>query len=178
VCYYGPEKLKPRHVKYAVYRPESNGTEYHLVPDSGSHTTLSGRTHDSRRSISRDNGQLLTGGFHCYEQSLDTHIFVEEGNVVGACVVNPKGMMKQLNIVSRVSGQPPDSTSVQLHGTQKDDIVNLCKNNKPKDTNFPLMVDHDQLSAVNSTRLHLSANITCTAIGKYTSIISMHNNNN
>jgi hypothetical protein len=93
---------------------------------------------------------------------LDTHVFVEEGNVVGACVVNPKGgMMKQLDIVSRVNnvnGQSPDS--VRLYSTNQ--YVNLCQDNEL--TDIPTVIMTDQLSAINSTRLHLSANIT--AIGR------------
>lgn len=179
VCYYGPKAMVKKsyayHVKYAVYRPERNGTtcKYHLVPGSISSITLRRMSNGGNRSrhtrssthnkkTSRpEYDQFYTDGFYCYEQSLDAHVFVEEGNVVGACVVNPKGMMKQLDIVSRVNnvnGQSPDS--VRLYGTNQ--YVKLCQDNKL--TDIPTIIMTDQFSAVNSTRLHLSANIT--AIGR------------
>ena len=161
VCYYGPadDDSKRYRVKYAVYRPsvvtESNDTVYHLVSGSNRSTTLCSRDSDKY-------DQLYTGGFHCYEQFLDTHnyVFVEEGDVVGACVVDPKGKMKQLNIVSKVR-QSPDS--VQLRGTKQMQYINLCR----KDTNnIRKSIMLNQLSVTSSTRLHLSANITTVTMGK------------
>ena len=165
VCYYGPaanDDSKPYRVKYAVYRPnvtENNDTGYHLVPGSNRSTTLS--TKGSHRSSSR---RSHNRGFHCYEQSLESdmhsHVVIEEGDVVGACVVDdPNGEMKQLNIVSKVSRQPPDS--VQLYYGIKQ-YVNICQ----EGTNIPNSIMLNQLSVINTTRfiLHLSANIT--TIGK------------
>ena len=75
-------------------------------------------------------------------------------------MVDPKGEMKQLNIVSKVSGQPLDS--VQLRGTKQ--YINLCK----EGTNIPNSITLSQLSVVDSIKLHLGAKTTCTAcMGKY-----------
>ena len=162
VCYYGPaanDDSKPYRVKYAVYRPnvtESNDTEYHLVPGSNRSTTIRRRGSNNKFYTSRS--------FYCYKQSLDTrsHVVTEEGDVVGACVVDPNGGMKQLNIVSKVSGQPPDS--VQLLGTKQ--YINLCK----EGTNIPISITLNQLSVIDSTKLHLGAKTT--AMGKYITVVN------
>ena len=121
-------------------------------------TSRGSRGSRSRRSNNKYD-RLYTGGFHCYEQSLDahSHVVIEEGDVVGACVVDPEGDKKQLNIVSKVSGQSPDSVTVQLRGTKQMQYINLCQ----EDTNNILnSIILNQLSVISSTRLHLSANIT------------------
>ena len=166
ICYYGPaanDDSKPHRVKYAVYRlnvteNRGNDTEYHLVPGSNRSTIICSTSRNCRRS----NNRFYTRNFYCYEQSLDkhSHVVTEEGDVVGACVVDPKGEMKQLNIVSKVNGQPLDS--VQLRGTKQ--YINLCK----EGTNIPNSITLSQLSVVDSIKLHLGAKTTCTAcMGKY-----------
>ena len=168
VCYYGPganDDSKPYRVKYAVYRPnvtENNDTEYHLVPGSNRSTIICSTSRNCRRR--GNNNKFYTRSFYCYKQSLDTHshVVTEEGDVVGACVVDPNGEMKQLNIIGKVNGQPPDS--VQLRGTKQLLHINLCK----EGTNIPNSITLNQLSVVDSTKLHLGAKTTCTAcMGKY-----------
>ena len=41
----------------------------------------------------------LSEGFDCYSQSLDTPFAVQEGDIIGVCVVNPDGSMRRLYIV-------------------------------------------------------------------------------
>ena len=154
-----------------------NDPEYQLVPGSNRSTILCSNSRDStsrgstsrgtsRGSTSRDSrrrrssnkyDQFYTGSFHCYKQSLEDthgHVAIKEGDVVGACIINPNGKKEQLNIVSKV-GQPPDS--VQLRGTKQMQYINLCQ----EDTNNILnSIILNQLSVISSTRLHLSANIT------------------
>ena len=86
---------------------------------------------------------------------MHSHVVIEEGDVVGACIVDdPNGKMQQLNVISKVSGQPPDSA--QLYGIDSEQHVNTCQ----EGTNIPNSIMLNQLSVINSTRLHLSANIT------------------
>ena len=146
VCYYGPssgsEKLY--HVKYAVYRRSNQTEEYVQVPDSPTfNITLTNREGQYSGPISE--------GFNCHDEFLDEPFTIEEGDVIGACVVDPNSpVMRQLNIISRVNEQP--HASLPLHGIQEH--VQPCEMGT-----IPTRIMISQLTAINSTRLYLSANI-------------------
>ena len=91
--------------------------------------------------------------FDCYNKE-GSPVIIEEGDILGACVFNPQGQPRQLDIVGEVSGE----SLLRKNG------VNDCGDN-----NIPANVtvgsvgppsNRDQpFSLVASRRLHLYANI-------------------
>ena len=164
VCYHEPESnsgeeessYRPRyHVKYAVYRLGADQV-YIVKPRSPTFSTTLSSDSESESSSKRRRKHsqyppIINQGLNCHDEFLDEPFTIEEGDVIGACVVDPKDpAMRQLNIVSRVNGQP--HALLPLYGTQE--YAQPCKMGT-----IPPRIMISQLTAVNSTRLHLSANI-------------------
>ena len=160
VCYYGPnprsrgQNNRLYTVKYAVYR-RLNGTQnYTQVSNITFSATLRGSL--TSNSQQPDDG-IAKRGFNCYDKSLNTSFTVEEGDIIGACVVNPCNppgpKLRQLNVVSDAKGQ----SNVQLRHVPEDhNYIDLCKMN----TNLPATIDFNQVSSTSIRRLHLSASIS------------------
>lgn len=147
VCYYRPESESNKQytVKYAVYR--RNETDYIQVSNLIFNTTLSLSGDDERKK--RHDREPHYETLNCHNELLDTPFTVQEGDVIGACVFNPMGKIRQLNIVSKITGH---SHGLQLY------VANSCR--MGKNLNFPAIITANELSAVSSMRLHLSANIS------------------
>ena len=148
VCYYSPsaQSNKQYTVKYAVYRRNRSGTGYLQVSSISFDTTL--RLNNDRRKKRHDRESEYET-LNCHNESLDTPFTVHAGDVIGACVFNPTGPNRQLNIVSNVDG---NSHNLRLY------VAESCRSGR--NLNFPAVIMTSELSAVNSMRLHLSANIS------------------
>ena len=160
VCYYGPGNSavdKAYHVRYAVYRRNKTDPDsfFQAIPHLIFNTTLRDNDRQMRRhSRDRDTPQYdqlnITEGLHCHNQSLDAPFTVQEGDVIGACVVNPMGGMRQLKVVGKIT----DHGHIRLYAGTR----NLCRQRGT--LTFPLIITTNELSAVNLMRLHLSAKIS------------------
>ena len=132
VCYYGPQSMgnNDRVTNFGVYRRSGDGGQ--LIQLSGSLSTVTlGRT-------------SLTSGFNCLNISITNgDLSVQINDVVGACVVDPTGSSKELNIVGEASG----------HSLSMTDGAG-CGSNQ-----IPSLIEATQLSTIDSRILHIYANI-------------------
>ena len=152
VCYYSPSSQSDKQytVKYAVYRRNGSGTGYLQVSNINFDTTLTFRPRNNDRRKRHHDRQSEYQTLNCHDESLTTPFTVHAGDVIGACVFNPSGGdKKQLNIVSNVAG---NSHNLRLY------MARSCRNGDS--LNFPSVIMTSELSAVNSMRLHISANIS------------------
>ena len=106
VCYHGPNKsnnMKLYTVKYAVYRLINGTQNYTQVSNHTFETTLRGE-----RSNSLQYAEIIEDDFNCCDELLDTPFAVKQGDIIGACVVNPTGpgnsMLRRLDVVSEQPG--------------------------------------------------------------------------
>ena len=90
--------------------------------------------------------------FVCYEEEIDpsdsdSPLAVQEGDILGACISNPMGRDKALNILGEVEGESLLSTSL--------------KRNCYKSNGFPstVTIPNNPTATAESLRLHLYANI-------------------
>ena len=166
VCYYGPKNSnnKMYSVKYSVYR--RNGANYIQVSNMTFITTLRGGGSDSQYD------QLSEDGFYCHDESLDTPFAVQKDDIIGACVVNPKGPTHRLDIVSTVTvTDDNEQSSIQLYVPKSNDYERECR----MSMDLPATIDFNQFSPADSMRLHLSANIM--SLSKFTQPLNNSNLN-
>ena len=155
VCYYRPlfplfQTFSIRYYSYwatyAVYRKVESGSnvQYQRVSETFSATA--------------DN--VIQGGFHCYTDQLNSSeqsLTVQAGDILGACVFDPMDQparnRRQLDVVGEVSGE-----SLLAMGAGGCSL-----------TEMPSSIPVNQLTNVNSRRLHIYANVT---MGKLTIMLS------
>ena len=160
VCYYGPDDVDNLSgsywATYAVYRRTGSGDDVHYERVSEMFRAL--RTIERFTDIDGTgvDGEILEGGFNCYNDSIDTGnspLTVQAGDILGACVFDPENIVRgtrvtlnrlQLDIVGDVSGQ----SLLQTTDTSECSTVAIPSN-----------IPANQLSAQSSRRLHLYANI-------------------
>ena len=157
VCYYEPFFASTFLIRYsywatyAVYRRVESGSnvQYQRVSETF--------------SAKADN--VIRGGFHCYTDRLDSSeqsLTIQAGDILGACVFNPidpidqtilRQKREQLNVVGEVRGE-----SLLAMNARECSL-----------TEMPLHIPVNQLTNVNSRRLHIYANVT---MGKLTIMLS------
>ena len=172
VCYHGPTRLgnKQYEVVYAIYRRVSGydgdmlyckvsdtfSTDIRTNSDNEMVPCVGSRCNRSRSATQKTNSvECDAEGFRCYNESLDSNslVFIRTGDIIGACVNNPNGASsteRRLDIV----GQVNYSERSLLRMT-----TNNCGHSKIKGK-FPSEVWLSQLSPLNSTVLHLYADIS------------------
>ena len=152
VCYYGPDsvnRIGSYWATYAVYRRMGSSVRYMRV----SEIFRAIRTIENFVSASPIvDGEIIQGGFNCYDDSIDigdSPLTIQAGDILGACIFNPDGDIPfivarlPLDVVGEASGD-----SLLQMGTTG------CSR-----ANIPSDVSTNQLSTVNSRRLHIYANI-------------------
>ena len=154
VCYYGPDSVNSAGsywATYAVYRRMGSGSSVRYMRVSEIFRAI--RTIENFVSASPIvDGEIIQGGFNCYDDSIDVGdlpLTIQAGDILGACVFNPDGDIPfiltrlPLDVVGEASGD-----SLLQMGTTG------CSR-----ANIPSDVSTNQLSTVNSRRLHIYANI-------------------
>ena len=164
VCYYGPNNsnnMKVYTVKYAVYRL-INGTQdyYTQVSNQTFNTTLRGT-----RSHSLQYAEIVEDDFICCDEFLDTPFAVEQGDIIGACVVKPTGpgnsMLHRLDVVSDVQEQPDVYVQLNMYrsspSNQNINYEQACK----RDMILPATVEFDRNWFTSRPwKLHINAKMS------------------
>ena len=154
VCYYGPDSINDRGsywAIYAVYRRMGSGNSVRYVNVSEMFRAI--RTVSRFTNDPTTDGEIVQGGFNCYDDSIDvgeSPLTIQAGDILGACVFDPEDDQSPfavarlpLDVVGEVGGE-----SLQQMG-----IIRCSRTNIPSDISI------NQLSTVNSRRLHIHANI-------------------
>ena len=158
VCYYGPDSVDNTGsywATYAVYQRMGSGdsiTGYMRV----SEMFRAIRTVDSFTGNPIIDGAIEQGGLNCYDDAIDagnSPLTIQAGEILGACVFDPEDdqipfvgvtvARLPLDVIGEVGGE-----SLQQMGTDG------CSR-----TNIPSDISTNQLSTLNSRRLHIYANI-------------------
>ena len=165
VCYYGPEiidRAGSYWATYAVYRRVRSQTEDKNI-------TLYTRVSEMFRAIRTVStftnaldvdGEIEQGGFNCYTDSIDvgeSPLTIQAGDILGACVFNPEDMQLVVNrfplyVVGETS---TGETLLQM------DTAGCSREAIPSDVE----ISSEQLSTLNSKRLHIYANIGKPVVG-------------
>ena len=153
VCYYGPDTVNTSGsywATYAVYQRIGSGNNVSYIRVSEMFRAI--------RTISRFtaadpivDGEIAQGGFNCYNDSIevgDSPLPIQAGDILGACVFDPADdlflvIRLPLDVVGETSGETllQMSTAGCSRGVIPSDIL------------------ANQLSTLNSRRLHIYANI-------------------
>ena len=155
VCYYGPGSIDDSGsywATYAVYRGMGTG-------DSVCYERVSS-VFKAIRSVAGFtgspivDGEIIQGGFNCFSDDTDLPINVEAGDIVGACVFDPIDSRLPvitrfpLDVVGDANGELMSTPLLQM-STSGCSLLSL-----------PSTISANQLSILNSTRLHIYANIS------------------
>ena len=161
VCYYGPDVAN--HVgkylaTYALYRRMGSGSSAHYVRVSETFRAQRAGEIYADGSVAGIDGEIAQGGFNYYTDTLDvgaSPLTVEAGYILGACVhvFDPTGDFEiggsyilvtlPLDVVGEASG----GSLLQMGTTECTRFL------------IPSDVPTNQLSFLNSRRLHIYANI-------------------
>ena len=159
VCYYGPDDIPSNSLvnywaTYAVYRRKETGSNAHYIRVSD--IFRAARTNLYPLNLPQIDGEILEGGFHCYTDALDeddSPLAIQAGDILGACVFDPDGdivildadvkITLPLDVVGEASGESLLQTSTA--GCSRFDL--------------PSDIPANQLTPLNSRRLHIYANI-------------------
>ena len=150
VCYYGPNDnlgflQRSYWATYAVYRIMGSGENERYERISEMYSAV--RSTAGLTFADIVDGVIQQSGFNCYNDTLDTPLTIQDGDIVGACIFMPPGgfgfSRRQLNIVGDVDGET-------LLGM--DDSG--CTINR-----IPSNISTSRPSSHTSRRLHLYANI-------------------
>ena len=159
VCYYGPDSVNrvgSYWATYAVYRRMGSGSNTRYVRVSEifrAIRTVAGFTNAPGTGV---DGEIAQGGFNCYTDSIDAGVSpltIQVGDILGACIFDPDGdiVVNDIDILIRlpldVVGEASGESLLQMGtaGCSREDI--------------PSDIPANQLSTLNSRRLHVYANI-------------------
>ena len=154
VCYYGPDAINNTGsywATYAVYQRIGSGNSVNYMRVSEMFRAI--RTVTLFTGYPIVDGRIVEGGFNCYTDSGDSPLIIQTGDILGSCVFDPEDIVHRLgiSIVTRlpldVVGEASGETLLQMDtaGCSIDDI--------------PSNISANQLSILNSRRLHIYANI-------------------
>ena len=156
VCYYGPDdvdNLGSYWATYAVYRRTGSGSSVRYMSVSQMFSAV--RTVE--RFVSPQfpvvDGEIVEGGFNCYEDVAGSLLTIQVGDILGACVFNPGNAIGVDRLPLDVVGVASGESLLQM-GTD-----GCSRENIPSD------IPGNQLTILNSRRLHIYANIgklSCT----------------
>ena len=158
VCYYGPDSVNRAGsywATYAVYRRTGSGSTTRYVRVSEIFRAI--RTVAAFTITPDVDGEIAQGGFNCYTDSIDvgdSPLTIQDGDMLGACVFDPDGdilvendidllIRLPLDVVGEASGE--SLSQMGTAGCSTDDI--------------PSEIPTNQLSTLNSRRLHVYASI-------------------
>ena len=158
VCYYGPPDetiLTSYWATYAVYRRNSAGDTYNRVSDTFSAVRASVSLLLAYGIFNNVDGLVRVNNFTCYDDSIDTPLTVQAGDVIGACVFDPEDVTLIFNRVTRLQlNVVGRSDSANSHLMELDEAAAGCT----EDT-LPQSVSTDSLTLTNSRALHIYATI-------------------
>lgn len=153
VCYYGPEEVVDDGsywATYAIYRRIRSTAESADLFERVSEMFSAIRTAERFVRIPTVDGEIVEGGFNCYEDTRDagdSQLMVQAGDILGACVFDPSETIgvtrRQLDIVGEASGES---------------LLEMSSDGCSRDT-LPMSIPMNALSTVESRRLHLNAQI-------------------
>lgn len=97
-CYYGPPRADRKTDSYqasvAIYRPLDEGSTFRKISNT---VTISKMTPTDATLPSEE----ISFGFSCSVHSLNSVVKVEQGDIIGACIFDPRGKdIKQLDLVA------------------------------------------------------------------------------
>ena len=153
VCYYGPDSVNDRGsywATYAVYRRTGSGNSVRYVLVTEMFRAI--RTVPEFTDDRIVDGEIVRRGFNCYTDLIDagdSPLTVQAGDILGACVFDPGNNIVfnvnrlQLDVVGEVGGE--SLMQMSTDGCSR--------------TNIPSDISTNQLSTINSRRLHIYANI-------------------
>ena len=160
VCYYGPDNVNGAGsywTTYAVYRSMGSGSSIRYVRVSEMFRAI--RTIATFTLTPGVDGEIEQGGFNCYTDSIDvgaSPLTIQAGDILGACVFDPDGdivfedgdilIRLPLDVVGEASGPEESLLQMSTDGCSRVEI--------------PSDVSANQLSTLNSRRLHIYANIS------------------
>ena len=167
VCYFGPENitlLGGYSTAYAVFRRVENGSNpYYQIVSPTYAAVRVGPSPVFAIGNGFVDGRVEAGGFNCYTDTItvgDSPIEIQEGDVIGACVIDPVDVpVPYLNVTIE---------TLPLHIVGE--VDNVAERLFSRDTTgctadtFPYVVTSDQLSPIASRRLFISTMIN----GNYT----------
>ena len=154
VCYYGPDSVNDRSsywATYAVYQKMGSGDSVRYERVSGVFRAIRAVAKFTIDPII--DGEIAQGGFNCFDDFIDPHdspITIQAGDILGACVFDPNDLFPAitrlpLDVIGEVSGESTPLLQMGTAGCSRDDI--------------PSGISANQLATLNSTRLHIYANI-------------------
>ena len=160
VCYYGPQSVNRAGsywATYAVYRKIGSGSSTRYIRVSEMFRALRTIAGFTVTPGARVDGEIVEGGFNCYTDSIDvgdSPLTIQAGDMLGACIFDPNGdlVVDDLEILIRlpldVVGEASSESVLQMGtaGCSTDEI--------------PSDIPANQLSTLNSRRLHIYANIS------------------
>ena len=149
VCYYGPSSVNSfgsYWASYAVYRRTGSGNSIRYGCVSEMFRAI--RTTSALIGNPIVDGEIEQGGFNCYTDSVDvgsSPLTVQAGDILGACVFDPSNSFSINRLPLDVVGEASDGTLLQMGtaGCSREEI--------------PSDIPQNQLSSVNSRRLHIYA---------------------
>ena len=157
VCYYGPNNVDNSGsywATYAVYRRMGSGSSVHYRCVSEMFSAV--RTVERFVTLSSVvDGEITQGGFHCYEDSIDIRnlpLTVQTGDILGACVFDPEDD-QFIPFVGPVTRLPLD-----VVGQDGGSLLQMSSAGCSREA-IPSDIPANQLSTLNSRRLHIYAHI-------------------
>ena len=165
VCYYGPEIIDVQGsywATYAVYRRVRSQTEDESITlyTRVSEIFRAIRTVSRLTNVLNVDGEIEQSGFNCYTDSIDvgeSPLTIQAGDILGACVFNPEDMQSP-PVVNRFPLHVVGETSTGETLLQMD-TAGCSREAIPSD------ISSNQLSILNSRRLHIYANIGKPVLG-------------
>ena len=154
VCYYGPNNVQfaSYWATYAVYRRVGSGSNERYEKVSGFYRAVTANRLLSIIDVTNTvDGEIQQGSFTCYDDYIDngdSPITIQAGDVLGACIFDPMDGTTFGRFPLNIVGQ--SSTGQYLSRMSS----STCTREM-----LPTTIPSNQLSTINSRRLHLYANI-------------------
>ena len=166
VCYYGPDSI-PNNMRriyrttYAVYRQleDEQGLKYYRRV-SGTFTAIRVTSNVNQNANPERDGPIDTG-FNCYNDTLYTNtngmegfvqaVTVEEGDIVGACIVDAEDRESEVNSAERLQ--------LDIVGEESGHSLMHTSTTECQLNTIPLQIPIGNLTSVGSRKLHLYAKI-------------------
>ena len=152
VCYYGPNNVDNSGsywATYTVYWRMGSGSSVSYVRVSEMFSAVRAVERFVTLSSVVD-GEITQGGFNCYDDSIDVSnspLVIQAGDMLGACVFDPDNIPFVTRIPLDIVGEASGESLLQM-GTSR------CSTEA-----VPSDIPANQLSTINSRRLHIYANI-------------------
>ena len=150
VCYHGPDTLDisgSYWATYAVYQRNS-GNSVRYVRVSEMFRAI--RTVTNFISVEEADGEIAQGGFNCYNDSINSPLTIQAGDILGVCVFTPDNSFGINRFPLDVIGEASGESLLQMTGTS-----DCSREDIPSDID----ISANQFLTLNSRRLHIYANI-------------------